>query len=72
MEKARGNRHKLHWERFYLVIRKKFFTVGTIIHWNNLPRDVVVSPLMEVFKMRLEGVLDSLKWAPFPTKHWTR
>ena len=39
---------------------RKFFTVRTINHWNNLPRDVVESPSLEVFKMRLDRVLDNL------------
>ncbi|KAK4805622.1 hypothetical protein QYF61_022380 [Mycteria americana] len=58
MEKTRASEYKLHRERFRLDIRNTFFTVRTIIHWNNLPRDVVESPLMEVFKMRLDKVLD--------------
>ncbi|KFQ49940.1 hypothetical protein N334_14201, partial [Pelecanus crispus] len=44
------NRYKLHQERFHLDIRKKFFTLRTIIHWNNLPRDVVEFPSLEVFE----------------------
>jgi len=43
MEKTRGNRNKLHWERFHLNTRKEFFTLRAIIHWKNLPRDVVES-----------------------------
>lgn len=43
----------------------------TIIHWNNLPRDVMESPLHKIFKMWLERVWDDLPWAPFPTKGWT-
>ncbi|KFQ85777.1 hypothetical protein N337_01191, partial [Phoenicopterus ruber ruber] len=49
--------YKWHWERFYLDIKKKFFTLRTISHWNNLPRDVVESPSLEVFKIHLEMVL---------------
>lgn len=42
----------MHQERFYLNTRKRFFTVGTVIQWNNLPKDVVKSLLLEVFKMQ--------------------
>ena len=37
-----------------------FFTVRTITHWNNLSRDMVEFPPLEVFKMQLDKVLDSL------------
>ncbi|KAK4832107.1 hypothetical protein QYF61_020734 [Mycteria americana] len=47
-------------ESFHLNIRKKFFTVRTIVHWNNLPRDTVKSPSLEVFEMQLDRVLDNL------------
>ncbi|GAB0208708.1 hypothetical protein GRJ2_003336500 [Grus japonensis] len=52
MEKTRGNGYQLHGERFLLDIRQTiFFTARTINHWNNLPRDMVESPSLEVFKM---------------------
>ena len=51
-EKTRGNGYKLHQERFHLDIRKKFFTVGIINHWNNLPMDVVALPSLIIFKDR--------------------
>jgi len=51
MEMTRGSRYKLYLEKFHPDIRKKFFTVRTTIHWNNLPRDTVKSPSLEVFKM---------------------
>jgi len=60
MEKARGNRYKLHWERFHLSVKKKFFTLRTINYWNNLPRDMVVSPSLQVLKMQLDRVLNNL------------
>jgi len=53
---------------FHPNIRKKFFTMRTISHWNNLPRDVVESASLEVFRMRLDRLLDNLICAPFPTK----
>ncbi|KFP18927.1 hypothetical protein Z169_11186, partial [Egretta garzetta] len=46
--------------RFRLDIRKKFFTVRVIKHWNRLPREVVEAPSLEAFKARLDGALSNL------------
>ncbi|KFO56589.1 hypothetical protein N302_00674, partial [Corvus brachyrhynchos] len=46
--------------KFRLDIRKKFFTVRVVRHWNRLPREAVDAPSLEVLKARLDGALSSL------------
>ncbi|KFU86066.1 hypothetical protein M959_07528, partial [Chaetura pelagica] len=46
--------------RFRLDIRKKFFTVRVVRHWNRLSREAVDAPSLEVFKARLDGALSNL------------
>ncbi|KFP11296.1 hypothetical protein Z169_05067, partial [Egretta garzetta] len=54
------NGFKLNQGRFRLDIRKKFFTMKVVKHWNRLPREVVEAPSLETFQARLDGALSNL------------
>ncbi|KFV41567.1 hypothetical protein N341_05859, partial [Tyto alba] len=54
------NGFKLKEGRFQLDIRKIFFTVRVMRHWNSLPKEVVDAPSLKLFKAKLDGALSNL------------
>ncbi|KFV08405.1 hypothetical protein N340_08037, partial [Tauraco erythrolophus] len=54
------NGFKLKEGRFRLDLRKKFFHLRVVRHWNRLPREVVDAPFLEVLKARLGEALSNL------------
>ncbi|KFQ00918.1 hypothetical protein N330_04973, partial [Leptosomus discolor] len=54
------NGFKLETGRFRSDIRKKFFTIRVVKHWNSLSREVMGAPSLKTFKIRCDGALGNL------------
>jgi len=59
-DRTRGNKHKMKHRKFQLNMWKNFFPLRMTEHWNRLPREVMESPSLGIFKTRLDAVLCSL------------
>ena len=51
---------KLEHRKFHTNVRKNFLMVRVMEHWNRLPKEVVESPSVEIFKTRLDAYLCDL------------
>ncbi|KAF4803523.1 hypothetical protein TURU_015727 [Turdus rufiventris] len=59
-DKTRAHSLKLCLQKFSLNVRKNFFLRRIVKHWNGLPRAVVESPSLEVFKKQVDIAINAV------------
>ena len=55
-----GNGHELKHRKFCTNVRDNFFIIRVTEYWNRLPRRLVDSPSLEIFKTCLDAYLCNL------------
>jgi len=58
--RTRCNSFKLREGRSRLDIRKNFFIIRVVKHWNRLPSEAAEAPSLETFQVRSDGALSNL------------
>jgi len=56
-DRIKGNGLKLVCRKFCTNMQENFITIRVTEHWNRLPREVVESPSVEIFKTRQDTYL---------------
>lgn len=56
--------------QFRLDTGKIFFIVRVVMHWNKLPREVVLALSLKIFKTRVDGTLSNLVLVKDVPTYW--